>query len=338
MKYKDIIKKICFLLLITLALLPYRAASASENKEYLIIFEQQDGTYKTFDNLVYKTSDNTLLVKAKSTAKALGLTYQNVSGSKKGCIVSSGNKQLIFTRNSKTYYYSTGKTTKKLSAEYKQSLIDSTNMIHYKTLSAFYGCSYFNTENDLDYYSRGYKGVIVYSEKKKNPDLPDASVIFGINVKPYVTKVVEDTISVVRASVSVPKGTGNLKLYLSEVLEAYEKINLPSDGIYGYGYCEGKITIKGLNEKGKVVGEMKIKEKNFLIDFYGAKSLIVSGNIKNLVIGFTPEKPVMITDTVTYQPKDISWLSPDGYARKYFVIPPYTAFNFYNWITQVPYN
>ncbi|TAH75048.1 MAG: hypothetical protein EWM47_00645 [Anaerolineaceae bacterium] len=339
MKYRNTIKTIAILALMLVAMLPNSTTSANTDKGYLLIFEQKDGTYKTFDNLVYKTSNNYLLVKAKSTAKALGLKYQNGNGLNKGCKISLGSKQLTYTRNSKTYYYSSEGSIKKMLANYKQVLIASTNMVHYSTLSAFYGCSYFNTEQNEGYNSNGYKGVIVYSAKQKNPTLPNAGTLFGININAslYQHEYGGYSAPVISASFSIDDGAGNLKLNLSNVLDTYRKNKLPSDGVYGYGYCEENIIIEGINNKGEMVGKSDIKNKNFIVDFPGAQTLKISGKIKNLNIGFTPEKPIVITDSITYLPKDIDWLSPDGCTRKYFVLPPYTVFNFYNWITQVAY-
>ncbi|NLO09116.1 MAG: hypothetical protein GX129_04515 [Clostridiales bacterium] len=339
MKYRNVIKIIAIFILIALAWFPNRTKAANSDKGYLLIFEDKDGTYNTFDNLVYETSDNELLVKAKPTAKALGLKYQNGNGTKKGCKISLGNKQLAFTRNSKTYYYSTTTSNKKKTANYKQSFIASTNMIHYSTLSTFYGCSYFNTEKVQGYYSNGYKGVIVYSAKQKTPTLPNSDIMFGIKVKAssYQHNYESYKPQVIKASVSIVSGADKLKLDLSNVLETYRKNKLPSDGVYGYGSCDENITIEGVNNKGEVVGKSNIRERNFMVDFPGAQTLIISGKIKNLHIGFTPEKPIVITDTITHDPKDIDWLSADGCSRKYFVLPPYTVFNFYNWITQVAY-
>lgn len=106
---------------------------------------------------------------------------------------------------------------------------------------------------------------------------------------------------------------------------------LPYDGVYGYGSCETAVTIQGIDKNGSSVGEIKTNGKEFLINFPGAVKLNISGDKHNLLIDFTPVKPIVITTATKLAFNQISWLYPtDGFARQYFVLSEYMKFSLEN--------
>jgi len=332
------------ILAITITLFPVAQVSATPTKKYLVLVGQYDGTFKAYDDLAVSIEGN-IMVKLKPFADVMNMTYQSVNGSKKGCVLSSGNGKNVYTRNSKTYYYKLIGTNSKLLAEYKQTVYDSYNVVHYETISTLRNCSYFSTSDAPYYKLLGYSGVIVYNNSGLCSNLPDLSSVY--NTAGYIlmnTKVTVDVEEIkshllgtkirfsnnallVSAIFKTVYSPNKFDLDLIETLRAFKKARLPFDGIYGYGNCDNTVTIQGIDKKGSVVGEIKTNGKGFLLDFPKATKLRISGTVHNLIINFTPIKPILITKTTKVPTKDINWLSPDGYALQYFVLSKNIQFN-----------
>lgn len=325
------------LIVLGVSLLPVHQIHAATSKKYLVVVREYDGTYKGYDDLIYETKDKNLLIKAKPIAEALGLTYKEGNGNKKSYTIANGINKLAFTSNSKKYVFYKGKIASKRTAPYKASYIKSYEMIHYTALSDLINCSYYASNKAPQYINYGYSGVIIYDYYNLNPKLPEASEVFETSVKPEIMAT-SSSAAMILASFSIKDGPSELTLDLSEVLDTYKKKSLPYDGVYGYGNCDGVINIQAVDGSGITLGTIATTGKEFMVDFPGAQKLIVTGEVKNLMISFTPVKPIIITDTVLFATSEINWLSPDGNARQYFILPPYTQFNFYNYVVQTAYS
>lgn len=329
--------------------------------DYLVLVGQANGTYLAYDDIAFVTAHDKVMVKAKPLAIALGLTYQSNSGHKrkKGFTLSLDNDKLVFTRNSKTYYFydyiSTTIQTSciMLTAPYKQSVHENYNAVACSALSALVNYQYYDTTGRTDYVNLGYCGVIVYNRYSGIAALPALTsvtnhsyytptvtptptptpipgnpTVTNITVKPeLITSTSYSDIKLVEATQTTLLSGTPLLFDLSEVLTAFKANGLPSDGIYGYGGCTTAVTIQGFDINGYQTGEIKTTGSDFLINFPNAIKLKVIGEAKNLMLDFTPVKPIVITDTTKLSFNQINWLYPfDGFARQYFVVAEYMRF------------
>lgn len=351
--YSAILYITIFALMVNLA--PVGQSYAAQKKTYLVLIEQSNGDFKAYDDLTILAEDKHIMVKAKPLAKALGLGYSNTNGSKKGCILSLGNKKNIYTRNSKTYYYNGGNgSNMKKTAFYKQSLVSSYNVIHYETLNTLVYHKYFYAQSFSSYRGLGYTGIIVYSKYNKVMQLPDISKIIGLKdkgeAKEIITEPKDDssnptndqsvkeytlvpTVSDVQYGMSSSfkaigmeySGSitsGDILLNFSEVHKTYKNNSLPSDGIYGYGYCSTDAIIQGIDKDNRIVGEQRIADHYFLVNMPDAIKLRIKGQQYTFVqIAFSPIKPTLITESSKIPHSDIEWIySADGYAMQYYVL------------------
>ncbi len=269
--------------------------------DYLVLVAQADGTYLAYDDIAYLSSSNKLMVRAKTLAKALGISNKQLSG--------------------------TGKH-KKSSISYA---------LDYK-LKVYY--QFYDTSSDASYQYMGYRGVIVYSKIAKVNALPSLSQVTNLEDNPWytqnnfsnnVTYITVKPSTVYHGSYSEYKyteatyqsqqTTTPLLFSLSEVYAAFIADGLPSTGVYGYGYCDTTITLQGYNNANVLVGESKSVTGAFLIDFPTATQLKIIGATKNLLLDFTPVKPIVLTATSSLAFNQIAWLYPnDKYARQYFIL------------------
>jgi hypothetical protein len=314
-------------------------------KNYLVLIGQSNGTYIAQDNIAFVTDKDSVMVKVKPLAEALGLTYKNSIGywRKRGISLSLDKDKNVYTRNSKTYYFydynsNTQKTTiDKRTAEYKHTVYQNSNAVHCASLSTLVNYQYYDTSSTVDYSSLGYRGVVVYSRYNSINGLPSLSLVTNlqgnpnvptdvtINLKPEtITSSSYSDIKYVESTYFTPKSTGSLLLNLSDVLTAFQAYALPYDGVYGYGSCDTAVIIQGIDKNGYTVREIKTTGGEFLISFPTAIKLKIIGETKNLMLDFTPVKPIVITDATKLAFQQISWLYPsDRYARQYFVLSEY---------------
>jgi len=269
--------------------------------DYLVLVAQTDGTYLAYDDIAYLSGGNKLMVRSKSLAKALGISSKQLSG--------------------------TGKQ-KKSSISYA---LNSSLKVYYQ---------YYDTSSDASYQYMGYRGVIVYSKTAKVNTLPVLSQVTNLEDNPWysqntnnnnVTYLTVKPSTVYHGSYSeykyteatyqIQQTTTPLLFNLSEVYAAFIADGLPSNGVYGYGYCDTAITLQGYNNANVLVGESKSAAGAFLIDFPNATQLKIIGVAKNLLLDFTPVKPIVLTSTSVLSFSQISWLYPnDKYARQYFIL------------------
>lgn len=321
---------------------------------YLILVGQADGSYKAYKDIAIKYKNN-VMVKAKPFAEALGLSYKNSTGysrgwQKNGCTLSLGQDKNIYFRNKKTYYfYDYNSSTNKgknieYTAKYKHVVYKNNNIIHCATVGNLLNYKYYDVSKIQSYHSLGYRGVLVYNQYSKITKLPDISSVTNlkandnsggnpaaplkVTIKPVTSNdSIDAKIKHIEATFTLAQTDKAQMLDLSEVLTAYSNYGLPSDGIYGYGNCDTAITIQGVDKNGYSVGEVKTTGSEFMIDFPKAVKLLITGSIKNLILDFTPVKPILISSNTQLLFNQIGWLFPsDGFARQYFVISEYMSF------------
>lgn len=343
---KKIIKNFTILIMIITLVMPLltpNQAMASASKKYLVLVGQSDGTFKAFDDLVVEMKGK-IMMKAKPLASALDATYSDRTDSEKGCIIESGNVTNTYTLNSKTVIWKTGADTVKYEAPVEQSYDNSDNLIYYDTVRSFMNVSYFKASKAPAYKRLGYTGgVIVYNFYKPRPTLPATSSIIAWNNQISETTMKTTNIKlnpVVRDELVFEKyacknirvefydciNAGKSLFDYQPVQEIYKNNQLPGDGIYGLGHCNDPLIIQGLDSQGNVLKEYETTNDVFLIDLPGASKLcIINKTAKDPLthIVFTPVKPVVITDSSKISFKDINWLTVNGLATQYFVLPEY---------------
>jgi hypothetical protein len=140
---------------------------AGSSNQYLVLVQQKNGTWKSYKNLIEKSSGGSLMVKAKPISKALGLSYKKTGN---GFLIKrSSTRYLTFTKNSKEYTYSSGNThTVKAAPESAYtSKISSYNLCQVSTLSNLVHYKYFDRPKEEGYES--YQGIICYSKYDEIP-------------------------------------------------------------------------------------------------------------------------------------------------------------------------
>ncbi|HWT74968.1 MAG TPA: hypothetical protein VN258_09660 [Mobilitalea sp.] len=326
--------------------------------DYLVLVGQSNGSYVAYSDIAFVTGGNHVMVKAKPLATALGMSYQTNSGhkQKKGITLSLGQDKNVYIRNSKTYYFldynsATMQTSQvAYNAEYKQMVYENYNAVHCATLSTLVNYQYYDTRNNSSYANLGYCGVVVYNKYAGITRLPDITNVsnfdgyipnnnqnnnnnnnnnntgtINVTIKPVlVADVTYPDIKNIDASYSITQATNQQILDLTEVLNTFKAYNLPYNGIYGCGNCDTAITIQAYDKNGYLVAENKTTGNEFLMNFPTATKLIISGDVKNLVLDFTPILPTLITDNARIPFNQISWAyQSDGYARYYVVLADY---------------
>lgn len=142
---------------------------ASSSDRYLVLVQQKDGSWKRYENLIEKTDDGSLMVKAKSVSKVLGLTYKkNNDGT--FVVKRSKNRYITYTKNSKAYSYTNGAavTAKSSQEAAYTSKLSKYNLCQVSTLSSLVYYKYFDNGKISDY--EGYNGVICYSKYDPIPE------------------------------------------------------------------------------------------------------------------------------------------------------------------------
>lgn len=435
------------------------ADSKSNSNNYLVLVEQNNDTFIAYEDIALVTAKDKLMVKAKPLAKALGFSYTNGNGKKKGCAISNGYEKNVYTRNSKTYYYYSNKSLKPKSykADYKQSILQSYNVVHYKSLNTLVDLAYFKSSKASDYDKLGFKGVIVYynnkSNHKNNQKVPSLNQISNIkdiypsyndaklkckhdcplcdstldcddcllcyyynwktsylkhkDMKDYWKKfnwkdfdwddfdcgdfdwkdfdwnylnwddhdcddcficdygdncndcpfcdkysnidkpsTNKEKITVqpvtfrnsssndatfLEATYTLLNSSKEITLDLSKVLDTFQYYQLPYDGIYGFGSCDRDLHIQGVNKYGTFTDVVQTSKGEFALDFPGAVSLVISGDIQNLILDFTPVKPIFISEDAKLPLGAIDWINcKDKYYRQYFVIADFMKLNMEN--------
>lgn len=166
---KSILKKTSVLFLAVILCitgLNYKHVKAvAAEKKYLVIVEQENGTWKSYSNLIEESENGKLMIKAKAGAKALGLTYVN---NKKDFVIKTANKQNTYIKNSKVFIYKSGsKSVEKTASNIAYtSKTSKCNLVSISSLSTLVNYKYFGAAKAKKY---GYSGIIAYSSYNKIP-------------------------------------------------------------------------------------------------------------------------------------------------------------------------
>ena len=168
------------ILVMIVSLIAVPTTAQAKTKSYLVLVETEKGSWKEYTNLDYVTGSGSLMMKASSVSKFLGLTYNNYS---KTFTVSKGTKKLTFTKNSKSFNCYNGTNTSKKSSSYKAYTAtiskSKVNLVHYKTLGNLVYTQYYTGKKIVDY--NEYKGVICYSTVGKITNLPSINNVINAN-------------------------------------------------------------------------------------------------------------------------------------------------------------
>jgi hypothetical protein len=303
--------------------------------DYLVLIAKSDGTYRAYDDIAYVNSKNKLLVKTRPLSKALDIPYHQLAGNgkkKKSAISYELKKSLkinykYFDTSSNAYYQYLG---------YKGVIIYSKSA----AVTSLPAPSLITNLEDNPWYTQynwyvqnGWKPPNEwYSQNGWYPQndwyLQNDNAIYT-TVKPYT--VYHGSSSEYRYTEAIyqcKQANTPLLLNLSEVAAAFAADGLPSTGIYGYGHCDTPITLQGYNNANTLIGESKVAAGEFLIDFPTATHIKIIGVSKNLLLDFTPVKPIIINDTTSLYLNQIAWLYPkDTFARQYFILADHMRLN-----------
>lgn len=148
-----------------------KIAAAGSTGNYLVLIEQEDGSWKEYTNLIELSKDGKLMVKAKAVSAALGVAYKNNS-SGTFTLKRSSARYNTYTKNSKSFTYVNGSKSTGKTASYKAytSASSKSNLCGAATLGTLVNYKYFGGTKAKAY---GYSGVVCYSTFKKIPaDLP----------------------------------------------------------------------------------------------------------------------------------------------------------------------
>ena len=140
---------------------------AANSKQYLVLIQQKNGTWKRYENLVETSDGGSLMVKAKLLSKALGFTYKKNSG---GFVIKRGaSRYLTFTRDSKEYLYTDGAsyTTGTAPEKAYTSKLSSYNLCQVSTLSCLVNYKYYGSTKTMGY--EGYRGILMFSKYNTIP-------------------------------------------------------------------------------------------------------------------------------------------------------------------------
>ncbi len=143
---------------------------ASASNKFLVVIQQKDGSWKSYDNLVEKSDSGNLMVKAKALSKALGFTYKNKSD---GTFVIKRNSERYntYTKNTNKYSYTNESTISEMKTANiaYTSKISKYNVCQADTLSTLVNYKYFSSEVVKAY--QGYIGVLCFSKYQKLPEV-----------------------------------------------------------------------------------------------------------------------------------------------------------------------
>lgn len=159
--------------------------AAKADKKVLVLIQNKK-KWVASENIVVRSPENNLMLKANTISKKLGFTYKKVDSKK--FTISSGSNVLTFTKGAKDYQYKTKSSNKKYKNTYTPytAKIDGTsyNLIPYNSLSKLLNVKYFPTKG-TEYSKYGYTGVIVLSHTEKISELPKTTSVLDEKGKDF---------------------------------------------------------------------------------------------------------------------------------------------------------
>lgn len=195
---KVILSLISVFLLLSGTLLPAAlpatpAKAATEVKRYLVLAEEKDGTWSTYDNFITVKSNDKLMVKASAIAKAIGIKYKKKDT--KSFTLSNVKKVNTYTKGTVVYKYNNGSKSVIKKSLYKPYTSDTykANMIEYNTLSTLVNVKYYSGAEAGDYNNKwNYQGVLCFSKYNKISALPPIEEGTRVTSKAELEKAVAD--------------------------------------------------------------------------------------------------------------------------------------------------
>jgi len=149
-----------------------KAEAAANTNGYLILVEEKDGLWSSYENYVEVKSEDKLMVKAYALAKAVGIRYKKIDAN--NFTISNSKKVNTYTKGTTKYKYNNGAKSITKKAAYKPytSAVYNTNLVEYNSLATLINVKYYNESKAINYKAAGYKGVICFSKYHKITELP----------------------------------------------------------------------------------------------------------------------------------------------------------------------
>lgn len=222
-------------IVVTLGIRP-APAKAAANK-YLVLVEQEDGSWIPYNNLAEKSTEGAIMVRAKATAAALGYSYKNL-GNGSFRIIKNGVNYNTYTKNSGTYGCRNGVDTVDKTTDYAPytSATGKVYVTYAATLSNLCGFRYYRASQAPEFKKLGYAGVLCYSTRRSSVTLPDAG---KVDMKKMNRKSKKVTFYIIRH--------GETQFNTQELAQ---------------GWCDSPLTQNGVTQAialGKGLGAAKVK-------------------------------------------------------------------------------
>jgi putative multiple sugar transport system substrate-binding protein len=176
---------VLIVIVMIVGILPYcQKDAAAATKGYLMLVEENDGSWSEYGGCIEVNAKNKLMVSASETAEKIGITYKKKNSNI--FTISNGKKKITYTIDSAKYkYYNGSKTiTKKAAFKSYVSMVNKTNLVEYSTLASLVYVKLYSLEKANDYQKAGYSGVLCFSKYHKITGLPEtgAGQYIGISL------------------------------------------------------------------------------------------------------------------------------------------------------------
>lgn len=182
------------LILIALTMLnlltPWKVQAANTNR-YLVLVQNRDNTWTAYDNLIEKSIQGKLMIKAAPIAAVLRFSYI-VNDDTHFTIQRGAYRYNTYTYGTTKYRFqhsSSSYLTKKATQAPYYSLDSSYNLCHFYSLSNLINCQYYPGSKVQDYKNQGYTSIICYSIYGTINKAPELSEVITPQGTPYFTDV-----------------------------------------------------------------------------------------------------------------------------------------------------
>lgn len=238
LNYRVLVLNFIILCMLGIGLIRPVKAEEATNNNYLVLIQNEDNSWTAYNNLVEKSSQGNIMVKAKATAKALNLTYTNYHNGKFS-IKSDINRYNLYIKNKGTYNYisSNSSTVEKKTICAPYTSKNGYNLCHMKTLSTLSNFNYFNGLAVSDYQKKGYKGVVCYSKYNKITNVPSIDGV--VNMRRPKLIIIGDS------------RTNNMRKWVSTSTDT-EFVAKSGQG-YQWFMSEGIDQVNSIKERGDVI-------------------------------------------------------------------------------------
>lgn len=234
-----------------------KALAATESKGYLILVEEKDGTWSSYENYVEVKSNDKLMVNAYSVAKAVGIKYKRADS--KNFMLSNGKKVNTYTKGTVKYKFNNSSKSVTKNAAYKPytSTAYNANMVEYSSLATLINVKYYKASEAGDYQKAGYQGVICLSLYHKITSLPAKEEGIRVTTEKELQEAVADLkISIINITADIAlsedftyvreENTVTINIKSGKTLT----INKSFLGVGGTINNDGSLVVKGSFERG----------------------------------------------------------------------------------------